>query len=162
MVEALSSERYLDLLATLDAIEPGAVPRGDQGGTLATVWVDERRRARRAAKTLGEDARDDELHAFRIRVKRLRYATELAAHELGRKRSDRVVDAAKTVQDVLGEHQDAVVAEDLLRAWSAGDAAGRVAAGRLIERARQRRVEARGSWRRAWRHLKRRALAIEP
>ena len=162
MVEALSSERYLELLATLDAIEPGAVPPGEKDGTLASVWADERRRTRRAAKTLSEDAPDDELHAFRIHVKRLRYATELAAHELGRKRADRVVDAAKKVQDILGEHQDAVVAEERLRAWSAGDAAGGVAAGRLIERARHRRLEARRSWRRAWRHLKRRAVAIEP
>ena len=53
MVEALSSERYLDLLATLDAIEPGAVPPGEQGGTLASVWADERRRA----TACGEDAR---------------------------------------------------------------------------------------------------------
>ncbi len=161
MVEALSSERYLDLLARLDAIEPGAIPPSGKTGTLASVWADERRRTRRASATLRDDAPDDELHAFRIRVKRLRYATELAAHELGVKRADHVVAAAKHVQDVLGEHQDAVVAEELVRAWSADDAAGGVSAGRLIERARRRRADARASWRGAWRRLERRARAIE-
>jgi CHAD domain-containing protein len=162
MIEALSSERYLDLVAALDAIEPGAVPSSGKAGTLASVWADERRRARRAASSLGDDAPDDALHAFRIRVKRLRYATELAAHELGRKRAGHVVEKAKVVQDVLGEHQDAVVAEERIRAWTNGDPAGAIAAGRLIERARRRRVDARADWRRAWRRLKRRAGALEP
>ncbi len=162
MMAALSSDRYLTLLRTLEAIAPDTVPAGPGQGTLASVWVADRRRTRRAARSLGDVASDDELHAFRIDVKRLRYATELAAHELGRKRAKHVDDAAKRLQDVLGEHQDAVVAEERIRAWVATDPAGALAAGRLVERARQRRAEARATWRRAWRSLERRAGAVEP
>jgi CHAD domain-containing protein len=47
----------------------------------------------------------------------------------------------KALQDVIGEHQDAVVAEAKLRAVSRAKTA--VAAGRLIERERERRRERR-------------------
>jgi CHAD domain-containing protein len=161
LLETLSTDRYLELLASLDVIEPGAVPPGERAATLTSVWAAERRRARRAAAPLGDDAADEELHAFRIHVKRLRYATELAAHELGPKRAERVVRAAKKLQDVLGDHQDAVVAEERLRNWAASDPHSAFAAGRLAERAERRRADARASWRVAWRHLDRRARAIE-
>lgn len=159
VVEALSSDRYLALLDTLEAVGPQAVPHGGKG-TLRTVWAAELRRTRRAADTLAETSPDEELHAFRIRVKRLRYATELAAHELGRARADAVVREAKRLQDTLGEHQDSVVAEERVRAWSAADATGRLVAGRLIERARERRAQARASWSDEWRRLERRARRL--
>ena len=44
--------------------------------------------------------------------KRARYASELAGH-------NEVVRRAKALQDVLGEHQDAVIAEQRLRALAA-------------------------------------------
>jgi len=159
VVEALSSDRYLALLETLEAVEPETVPRAGKG-TLASVWAAELRRTRRAADALADEPPDDELHAFRIRVKRLRYATELAAHELGRSRAEDVVRAAKTLQDTLGEHQDAVVAEERVRVWAAGDATGVLAAGRLVERARGRRKDARAAWRGEWRQLERRARRL--
>ena len=43
----------------------------------------------------------------------------LAAHELGR-RGARFVAAAKQLQDILGDHQDAVVAQARIRDWAAG------------------------------------------
>ncbi len=159
VVEGLSSDRYLALLETLEAVAPETVPRAGKG-TLASVWEAERRRTRRAADSLAGDPPDDDLHAFRIRVKRLRYATELAAHELGRSRADDVVNSAKTLQDTLGAHQDAVVAEERVRAWAAGDATGRLAAGRLVERARHRREGARAAWRGEWRRLERLARRL--
>ena len=66
------------------------------------------------------------LHASRIAVKRARYAADLAAHELGRP-GERFVAIAKQLQDILGDHQDAVVAQARIRAWadsSAGLRAG--------------------------------------
>ena len=74
-------------------------------------------RTRRRFEKLDRESSDDELHAARIRVKRTRYAAELAARELGAP-GERFVDAAKALQDVLGEHQDAFVAEERIRAWS--------------------------------------------
>ena len=86
---------------------------------------------------------------MRIRVKRARYAAELASGELG-KGGARFVAAAKELQDVLGEHQDAVVAEDVIRTWLAESPGGAVAGGRLVERERMRRAAARSAWPEAW------------
>ena len=60
-------------------------------------------------KELGDAPADEELHDARKSVKRARYAAELAGPELGRK-GGRYIEAAKELQDVLGEHQDAVAA----------------------------------------------------
>ena len=112
VVEALSSERYLELLDRLEhAVAPPA--SGDRS-TLAKVWRRELKSLRKAVKALGKNPPDAELHAVRIDVKRARYAAELAAHELG-PRGKRFIAAAKVAQDVLGEHQDSVVAEERIR-----------------------------------------------
>ena len=63
--------------------------------------------------------------------------------------------AAKRLQDVLGEHQDAVVAQERLRALAAREpATAAMAAGRLIERERVARPK-RGaaSGRAAWKRV---------
>jgi len=56
-----------------------------------------------------------ELHRTRILLKRSRYAIELAEPLLG-KRAKRFLQQAKHMQDLLGQHQDAVVAEQRLLA----------------------------------------------
>ena len=50
---------------------------------------------------------------------------------------------AKAAQDVLGDHQDAFVAEEEIRAWSSDRPELESAAARLVELERARRVEAR-------------------
>ena len=73
------------------------------------------------------------MHRLRIAGKRARYAAELAALPDDRQ-GQAFIRAAKDLQDVLGAHQDAVVAEERLRALAAGaDSAVAVAAGRLVE-----------------------------
>jgi hypothetical protein len=59
---------------------------------------------------------------------------------------------------VIGEHQDAVVAEQRLRDLrrSARGAATAFALGRLVERQRVRRERARRDWPAAWTELRRR------
>ena len=91
---------------------------------------------------------------MRIGVKRARYAAELVGPN-GRK----YVDAAKRFQDVLGAHQDAVVAEERLRQHLDAAPEATLAVGRLIERERARRDAARDGWRRAWERLE---LQAEP
>ena len=91
---------------------------------------------------LPDDPADDELHAIRIRVKRARYAAELAAHELG-KRGDEFVALPRELQDVLGEHQDSTVAEERIDAWAQASPAVGEVAGRLVEVERGRRREMR-------------------
>jgi CHAD domain-containing protein len=91
-------------------------------------------------------------------VKRARYAAELAAPELGKRGRD-FVEAAKRLQEVLGEHQDAAVAEERVRAW-AGRGSGRDAAVPLVERERQRKAAARAAWPAAWDGLRRAAKQL--
>lgn len=84
---------------------------------------------RREARTQGEVPDDAGLHHLRIGVKRLRYASELVAPATGKK-ARRAARKLALVQDVLGEHNDACVAEVQLRtlgrrtgetgAWAAG------------------------------------------
>jgi len=112
LIAALESDRYLRLLASLDE----SVHRGSNAPheTLEHLAAGEHRRLRRAMRALGPDAADAELHAARIRVKRARYAAELAQPVVG-KPAARVVRAARDLQDVLGAHQDSVVARELLK-----------------------------------------------
>lgn len=152
MVEALSGDRYLALLDRLEAA--GTPPLTGVDKALASIWWGEFRRLRRAADALGADPPDEQLHALRIDVKRARYGAELAAHELG-KPGAAFVEAAKRLQDVLGEHQDAVVAEERLRAWAGVHPEAAFAAGRLVEYQRVRCLRARATWRDAWRELER-------
>lgn len=142
LLRALASERYFALLDTLERPAPAVADEP----TLADIWAAEHRRLRKAVRALGPEAPDDELHAVRIKVKRARYAAELVG-------DDSYVRAAKRLQDVLGEHQDAVVAEQRLRALALKQPAGAVAAGRLIERERERAQLGRERWRAAWRRL---------
>ncbi len=79
----------------------------------------------------------------------MRYAYELAG-------KDAVVKRAKAFQDVLGEHQDSVVAETVLRGLATAPGKA-LAAGRLIEQEREKRADARAAWRAAWRRLERSA-----
>ncbi len=158
VLAALSTERYLVLLDRLEGIAVDGVPAGAEDVTLRSLAAQELRRARRAASRLPADPADDELHALRIRAKRVRYAFELGAHELG-KRGERAVRAAKDVQDVLGEHQDSTVAEERVRALAACHPERGLAAGRIVERERARRAAARAAWSDAWKRFERRARA---
>ena len=117
-VAALSEDRYLGLVDRLEDPQPPPAAPG-ASPTLAELWWAEFVRTRRRFERLDRKSSDDELHAARIRVKRTRYAAELAASELG-VAGERFVEAAKLLQDVLGAHQDAFVAEQHIRAWSQG------------------------------------------
>ena len=68
----------------------------------------------RAADQLSGHDRDVEWHEGRKAAKRLRYAGEAAAPVLG-KPAKRLVKRVKQVQEILGDHQDAVVACPVLR-----------------------------------------------
>jgi hypothetical protein len=75
---------------------------------------------------------------------------------------DAFVDAAKRFQDVVGEHQDAVVAEDQLSSVASRLKTPEAVfvAGRLLERQSLRRRGARSSLPKAWRKLERRGRRI--
>lgn len=148
LLRALESDRYLQLLDRFDTELDQLQPTGDEV-PLDTLARREAKQLRKAVDTLPEHPRDDELHDLRKLGKRARYAAELAENRDFAQR-------AKQLQDVLGEHQDATVAEARLRELSEGASpAEAVAAGRLIERERARQAAARTAWPRAWRKLNR-------
>jgi CHAD domain-containing protein len=155
LVEAMRSERYLRLLDALE--EAGEMPRlAAYGGSLTDIAAKQFRKLKKAVKALGDDPTDEELHETRIRGKRARYAAELAEPVAG-KAATRFISAAKTFQDVVGDHQDAVVAEARIRALVAGAGSSRAvfAAGRLVERQRARKAAARAAFPAAWDALNR-------
>ncbi|MGA3146341.1 MAG: CYTH and CHAD domain-containing protein [Acidimicrobiales bacterium] len=160
--DALSSDRYLELLDRLDAaaeLPPFAGGRrgkraSSPAGRVLPKLVRYRWRSlRRAVRRGGRHPSDAELHGMRIRAKELRYAAETAAPVVG-KAARRTATAAEEAQNVLGRHHDAVSAEAWLRNQAAkGTPAGSYSAGRLAaEQARsQRRLRRR--WRPVWRRL---------
>jgi CHAD domain-containing protein len=115
--DALHSDRYRGLLASLEqaglepplteaAAEPcrRALPPAARG-----AW----RRLKKEGRSLRQADPDQEFHNLRKEAKRARYTAELIAPLIGgraTKRSVRFIRLVTEVQDVLGEHQDAVVA----------------------------------------------------
>lgn len=146
LLEALDSSRYRRLLDELDQLPEL------QDGELRSAATREHRRLLKSVSRLDGEPTDEELHKVRIRVKRARYAAEAVG---ARKR---YVERAKALQDILGEHQDAVVAEARIRELVSrvrGTGRTALAAGRLIERQRARRTAARRAWKKAWKRLER-------
>jgi CHAD domain-containing protein len=73
---------------------------------------------RKAAKHLGRSATAEDFHRLRIRGKRFRYALEFL-NDVYDGRARPVLKQLVALQDVLGMHQDAVVAIERLRALTA-------------------------------------------
>jgi CHAD domain-containing protein len=155
LLRALNSKRYLALLAQLeDAARAPRVVTDSPG--LRELARREFRALRKTGRRASPESPDDELHRLRIKGKRARYTAELAAPALG-PAADRFVRRAKSFQDLVGSHQDAVFAEAELRRLVAQELGGgaAVAAGRLIERQHTRRNEARSGLPKAWARLER-------
>ena len=154
LLAALRSDRYLALLDAMEAAAAAPVPSG-RTQALRKLAAREHTKLAAAIDALGPDPIDDALHAVRIEAKRARYAAELAARAVG-KPADRYVSAIKGLQDVLGEHQDAVVAEARIEATARRVAVGAdavsiaFAAGRLAQLQVERRHDARRAWPAAW------------
>ena len=151
LLEAMSDERYFRLLDVLEHADQG--PAADSALSLPAIAAEAFARLRKAAKALPKRPADDQLHRVRIETKRARYAAELAEPEL-KKAGARFVRRAKVLQDVIGEHQDACVAEERIRELALrGGSRTALAAGRLVERQRARKQAARRAFPAAWRDL---------
>jgi CHAD domain-containing protein len=120
MLEALESRRYARLVARLTEILRQGPPRRSPAARASSLAVFpgliERRhaRVRKAGKGLGPRSAPELFHRLRIRCKRLRYAVENASDLYGASASD-YVEALVRVQDILGLHQDSVVAVSRLQ-----------------------------------------------
>ncbi len=160
LVEQLDAPRTRRLLAILEGL-PGrrlpsrsAVPLRDVAGTLVQPVL---RSVVRAGRDLDADAPAAALHRLRVRVKRLRYACETLMG-LGEERLQPVIARLVDLQDVLGEHQDAVTQMQWL--WERAAAGGLppttlLAMGAVAEALRRRARRMRRRFPRAWRRFDR-------
>lgn len=151
----MESDRYVALLNRLvdAANHPRVLPAAQQPahdllpGLVRGPW----RKLRKAVKRLDPDPPDEELHQVRIAAKRARYAADVVAPVVG-DAARRHAKAIARVQDVLGEHHDAAVAEAWIReAVDAGASREQaLAAGLLIAQQRADAEDRRREWPAAW------------
>ncbi|HEY8094348.1 MAG TPA: CHAD domain-containing protein, partial [Acidimicrobiales bacterium] len=101
---------------------------------------------------------DEELHRVRILAKRARYAAEAAAPVIPA--AARHAEAIAALQGVLGDHQDAVLAQQWLRDAVAGGASGPEAfgSGLLVRAEQDLAARHRRRWRAAWAEASRKKL----
>lgn len=165
LVAQLDDPDHGALLAELDATAnrpPVADPWADLTELAAGEWRKLAKAQRKLEKDFGADPPDDDLHALRILGKRARYTAELLGKEPGKRAAvQRFLTALAQFQEVLGDHQDACVLEDQLRAMVShtGDISAALAAGRVIQGCRGRRVQARRDYPAAWKAVRRAARA---
>ncbi|MFF4959592.1 CHAD domain-containing protein [Streptomyces sp. NPDC001222] len=126
LIDVLDSERYLDLLNTLDTLiaDPPllkAAAKAPEKALAKAVRKDFRKVAGLVGEALdlppGHD-RDVAVHEARKKTKRTRYAAETAAPALG-KPAESLVKSMKSLQTLLGDHQDSVMVRDALLDLSA-------------------------------------------
>ncbi len=154
LLAAMKSPRYVELLDRLERAAHRPRTRAARPDPHE-IAASEFKRLRKAVRKLDRDPSDASLHKVRIKGKRARYAAELAAPGAG-KRVGKFIGPAKAFQDVAGEHQDAVVIVERLRALAAeAEPATAFAAGRIAERQEARRNGSRESFADAWGALER-------
>ncbi|AWT43232.1 MULTISPECIES: CYTH and CHAD domain-containing protein [Streptomyces] len=135
VLAALDSDRYLALLDALDALlaDPPLRPAAARkpGKVIAKAV---RKDFKKLSSLVGQaldlppgQERDGVLHEARKKAKRTRYTAEAAAPAVG-KRAEDLARALKSLQGLLGDHQDSVMARDTLRdladqAHAAGESA---------------------------------------
>lgn len=166
--EVLGSERYAALVETLVSAsrEPRLTRLARSPATdvlprlVAKPWrrLVYGREGVQGAADLEPSATDVEWHAVRINGKKARYAVEAVAPVLG-DGAPKLAKALSKVQDVLGEHQDAVVAAHTWLSIAESEPADHdlaVTAGRLCERERTAVRDARTAFPRAWRRATKR------
>lgn len=167
LAELIGGEQYLNVLDRLHAasVRPpllaGTPGRTNGSGepaaqVLPPLVREQWRTLRRRVRKAGKDPSDDRLHRIRIAAKQLRYASELSEPAIGRP-ARRTAAAAEALQDLLGDHHDAVSAEAWLRNTGRtlhSDPAAAFAAGLLAADAQRRAQELRGRWRATWEQVK--------
>jgi CHAD domain-containing protein len=119
---AMRSQRYFQLLDAMEglvAAEPPPAPPGEEPSQLTIDAAYKRiRKAAKAAAQAADNDRDEALHRIRKGAKRLRYTAAATG-------DDKVAERAKTIQTLLGDHQDSVVSRThLSRQAEAAHAAG--------------------------------------
>ncbi|MFO0910067.1 MAG: CHAD domain-containing protein [Isosphaeraceae bacterium] len=166
--DALMSDRFQSLAATL-ASAADQMPIADAGWVpcwsalpplVAASW----KKLRRDARALAPDTPDEAFHEVRKRAKRARYAAEAVRDALpgsARRDASRFARRVRAVQDILGAHQDAVIAAEQLRQSAAArpdDGPFNFAAGRVMEAENRVASASRARFFEVWAALDRRKL----
>lgn len=144
LLDAIDTERYRALIAEAGDIADAPPLHPDAG--VDEVRALTRKAERTAVKQLRSGVKQDddkELHRARKAIKRARYATELARPLFGPRATNRTLAQYQRAQDVLGAHQDAVVAAERLRRLASTARSDGFTYGVLYEREQQARRAAR-------------------
>ena len=153
-MDEMKSARYLGFVSKLrEAAEAPAVVNTKD--TLMDVAARQFRKLRKTIRRLKRSPSNADLHRVRIKTKRARYAAELAEAVDG-KAVTRFVKTAERFQNLLGTHQDAVLAERYVQGllkYQGGQQAA-FTAGLLVARANQQREEVREEFWSEWKRLK--------
>ncbi len=144
---AMDEAAHFPILRSVDAIPLGERVAAEVLPALVRrPW----KHLQEAVNALGDDPPDEALHQVRIRAKRMRYAAEAVAGVIG-KPARRLAGAVAEVQGVLGDMQDAVVAETWLRRRAGSGSAGQaLVAGQLVTLERQKQAASRTGWQKPW------------
>ncbi len=158
LLETISRDRYLDLLDRMveAASDPRLLPASEIAAPEVLLglvrgpfeWL------MQTILELPNEPADPDLHRIRIRAKRVRYAAEAVAPVVGKK-ALRFASAAASLQDTLGELQDAAVAHAWLCQTARDHPAVAFAAGQLAGFELVRADTARTGWRKPWQKLSR-------
>jgi CHAD domain-containing protein len=160
LIETLGSDRYAELIDAcirFSAAPPLETPEALARQAFPPLLEAEWSRLSRACRRLEQRSPDEMLHAARIAAKRARYGAEAIAPVFGGK-ARAFARRAKALQEVLGDHQDAVVAEAWLRERAIGSSSVAFAAGRIAAAETAERARVRAAWPKAWRSLSEKRL----
>jgi CHAD domain-containing protein len=162
MVRSLDAEptrRWLETLTQATNAEHGAGNGADRAMVVMPERVRRRfRKLRKSVRKLRPKSSMEDYHLVRRRAKQLRYATECGAVMFG-KPADDMLKALRRMQDKLGAHQDACMAQNRLAAIAADPPSGLPPTtlflmGRLAEHYAQVTGETRSTLARSWRKVR--------
>jgi CHAD domain-containing protein len=161
MVRGLDSEptrRWLETLSVAST-ERSGLNGADRAMAVMPERVRQRfRRLRKSVRRLRTKSTMDDYHEVRRRAKQLRYATECGRDLFGRPAED-MLKALRRLQDKLGAHQDAYMAQMRLAALAADPDSGLPPAtlflmGRLAEHHDRATAQTRQTLTRSWRKVR--------
>jgi len=113
-LDAEPTRRWLETLSQATGTDPSAANGADPVMVVMPERVQRRfRKLRKSVRKLRPKSSMEEYHQVRRRAKQLRYATECGAIMFG-KPADDLLKALRRLQDKLGAHQDACMAQTRL------------------------------------------------
>jgi CHAD domain-containing protein len=175
LLRALDTARFQRFVTRFDQfLERGAPLRPSTASArlrvttaAPTLFRRELKRVLKKGRSVGETPIPDDLHDLRIRCKRLRYTAEFFGDIYG-KPLKKFIKTVVELQDLLGAHQDACMAGDVLRAFAANIRTGRrdalltaLALGQLIAAQDRAAARSRARFHRAWSRFDRKSHRSE-